>query len=295
MADTDACLGTCVKAKCGDGVVWDSVEACDDGNMVDGDGCTNMCASASCGDGIVQMGEECDDGNMADTDACLATCVKAKCGDAKVQMGVEACDDGMASMACDVDCTAVMCGDNVVNMAAGEVCDDGNMVDTDACVACKAAKCGDGKVQAGVEECDDGNMVNGDGCENTCKNTPMPPECVNYAQLSEAFRNVNNINGAVGCDNPFTQQWYRFTGAAGTRMPNTAPPTYACGTHASGWMNGAYPTVQEGAVARTICFHWSGNTCNWQEPAQVRNCGNFYVFFLKNVSWGCSGRYCGTN
>lgn len=28
---------------------------------------------------------------------------------------------------------------------------------------------------------------------------------------------------------------------------------------------------------------------------QVRNCGNFYVFYLKNISWGCHGRYCGTD
>ena len=130
---------------------------------------------------------------------------------------------------------------------------------------------------------------------NTCKKTPLPAECVNYVQLSDSFRNVAVINGPVGCDNPFTQQWYRFTGAAGTRMPNTAPPTYACGTHAPGWLNGSNPTVQEGAVARTVCFNWSGNTCNWSEPAQVRNCGDFYVYYLKNVSWGCNGRYCGTN
>ena len=53
-------------------------------------------------------------------------------------------------------------------MAAGEGCDDGNLVDTDACVAgCKAAKCGDAIVQAGVDECDDGNMVNTDTCLNT--------------------------------------------------------------------------------------------------------------------------------
>jgi cysteine-rich repeat protein len=34
---------------------------------------------------------------------------------------------------------------------------------------CKNAKCGDGKVQGGVEQCDDGNMVDNDACSNTCK------------------------------------------------------------------------------------------------------------------------------
>jgi hypothetical protein len=138
-------------------------------------------------------------------------------------------------------------------------------------------------------------MVNGDGCENTCKKSPLPAECQNPTQLSEAFRNVTNLNGPVGCDNGLATGWYRFTGAAGVRMPTTPPPTSACGTHATGWLNGAQPTVQEGAVDRQICFHWSGNQCNWSEPAKVRNCGDYFVYYLKNVAWGCSGRYCGTN
>jgi cysteine-rich repeat protein len=33
-------------------------------------------------------------------------------------------------------------------------------------VGCAAAKCGDGVVQAGVEECDDGNVNEEDGCDN---------------------------------------------------------------------------------------------------------------------------------
>ena len=77
--------------------------------------------------------------------------------------------------------------------------------------------------------------------------------------------------------------------------PTVAMTASACGTHATGWLNGAQPTVQEGAVDRQICFNWSGNQCNWSEPAKVRNCGDFFVYYLKNVSWGCHGRYCGTN
>ncbi|MBX3160206.1 MAG: DUF4215 domain-containing protein [Deltaproteobacteria bacterium] len=52
----------------------------------------------------------------------------------------------------------------------GEQCDDGNNIDTDACVNCQNARCGDGKVRAGVEECDDGNSLNTDACTNACKN-----------------------------------------------------------------------------------------------------------------------------
>jgi len=46
-----------------------------------------------------------------------------------------------------------VCGDQVVEDE--EECDDGNDVNTDGCVACKWAVCGDGKVRRGVEECDE--------------------------------------------------------------------------------------------------------------------------------------------
>ncbi|MBL9101312.1 MAG: DUF4215 domain-containing protein [Myxococcales bacterium] len=293
--DTDACTSACALAVCGDGIVHMGVEGCDDGNDVDADECTNMCASAGCGDGIVAMGEACDDGNAVDTDACTSMCQAAKCGDGLVQAGVEQCDGTVETAMCNADCTNSSCGDGKQNMAAGEQCDDGNGANTDACVMCKPAKCGDGFVQAGAEQCDDGNNTDGDGCQANCTPTPqLPPECNNAVQLNDGTRNVN-YGGSGVCDNPFTQQWYRFVGASGTRIPTSPPPIYTCNTDAPGWMNGPEPGVGQSGVDRQICFHWAGNTCNWSEPAKVTNCGNYYVYFLKNISWGCSGRYCGTN
>jgi uncharacterized delta-60 repeat protein len=66
---------------------------------------------------------------------CLAGCGSAAepvCGNGVVEEG-EVCDDGEASATCDPDCTAVECGDQVVNAAAGEACDDGNTENDDAC------------------------------------------------------------------------------------------------------------------------------------------------------------------
>ena len=168
--ETDACTSACVAAVCGDGILQQGVEGCDDGNEVDDDACSNGCALPGCGDGIKQPAEACDDGNMVDTDACTGMCQAASCGDGFIQAMVETCDDKGESKLCDKDCSAATCGDGLVNMAAGEVCDDGNMVDTDACLGtCVAAKCGDGKIQAGVEDCDDGNVNPNDGCSAMCK------------------------------------------------------------------------------------------------------------------------------
>ena len=60
-----------------------------------------------------------------------------------------------------------VCGNNTVE--AGEQCDDGNAINTDACTnICKTAVCGDGFTRAGTETCDDGNTASGDGCSSTC-------------------------------------------------------------------------------------------------------------------------------
>ena len=63
---------------------------------------------------------------------------------------------------------AATCGDGIVQ-AGVEQCDDANGVNTDGCLnSCVRATCGDGVVRAGVEQCDDGNAVDADACPGTC-------------------------------------------------------------------------------------------------------------------------------
>ena len=60
--------------------------------------------------------------------------VVAVCGNGSVE-GAEACDDMGESATCNDDCTLASCGDGVLNVTAGEECDDGNMVGGDGCGA----------------------------------------------------------------------------------------------------------------------------------------------------------------
>ncbi len=102
--------------------------------------------------------------------ACGGSEEEPVCGNGKVEAG-ESCDDGNAddTDGCRNTCTAATCGDGIVQ-AGVEECDDGNDVDTDGCLStCVAASCGDGVVQAGVETCDDGNDVDTDACPTTCQ------------------------------------------------------------------------------------------------------------------------------
>lgn len=119
---------------------------------------------------------------------------------------------------------------------------------------------------------------------------------MNPTQLTEANRNVtfNDGDGDIEiCDNNLFNVWYRFTGAAGVMMPTVVQPLFACGSDVPGWLNGAHPTVNEGIVDRTVCFHWNNNPCNWTAAVQVRNCGGYYVY--KPAADPCVLRCCGTN
>ena len=181
-------------------------------------------------------------------------------------------------------------------------------INTDTCTnACKNAARAATASSSRNEDCDDANQANNDGCNMQCQ-TEVNMVCQNPTILSLANRNINfNDGGATlrcdlqGWNNPGPNDWiapnlwYRFMGAAGTRMPTSPPPELSCGTHAPGWMQGNYPAVQDGIVQRTVCYSWVGNTCNWQNPINVVNCGQYYVFQLPNVAANCWLRYCGTN
>jgi len=89
------------------------------------------------------------------------------CGDGEIGDDEE-CDDANKDETDDcIACANAFCGDGFVQMGL-EQCDDANKDDTDDCIACADAVCGDGLVQAGVEECDDANEDDDDECANDC-------------------------------------------------------------------------------------------------------------------------------
>ena len=105
-------------------------------------------------------------------------CYGPKFGDCEVSCAASnTCPDGLhcdqgacrvsgATAACPGRDAGGICGNSIVE--PGEECDDGNMVDTDDCVDCKWARCGDHHLRLGIEECDDGNSIDTDGCTNDC-------------------------------------------------------------------------------------------------------------------------------
>ncbi|MBE7448133.1 MAG: DUF4215 domain-containing protein [Kofleriaceae bacterium] len=209
--DADGCKGDCSSDEsCGNGIVDDHLpnnptnnptlclsatatgtncaEVCDRGDNISGDGCSANCLSnETCRNGIRDpLGspgnppEACDDGNLIDDDGCRNDCQGgAGCGNGLLDPLTEQCDDnGQNTATCDSDCTVPICGDNLVNMAAGEACDPGAVgVSSAGCNPnCTLPACGDGIVNrlftppggTATEQCDDGNTTPGDGCSALC-------------------------------------------------------------------------------------------------------------------------------
>ena len=99
--------------------------------------------------------------------------------------GYEGCDDGnlIDRDACTAQCLTARCGDGVVYVGQEE-CDDGNQVDNDTCRnTCEAASCGDG-VRGPGEECDDGNGDDLDACSNGCRAAAVATGCANPVRLA---------------------------------------------------------------------------------------------------------------
>ena len=124
----------------------------------------------------------------------------------------------------------------------------------------------------------------------------------NYRILNETDRknDYQTLKNVVRkCDGRLRRGWYRFMGAAGTKMPSQVVPISRCRTDATGWLSGSHPTVNQGAVRPRVCFHWAGldrrrrqydRSCMWSRYIRVLNCTTFLVYELIPIK-RCHLRY----
>ncbi|MBI2343086.1 MAG: DUF4215 domain-containing protein [Deltaproteobacteria bacterium] len=99
--------------------------------------------------------------------------------------------------ACDIGAIEAVCGDEILHVSLGEVCDDGNAVGGDGCSGdcSKFEVCGDDTLDGG-EACDDGNTAGGDGCSADCLKIEICGDA--FPDTGEICDDGNTISGD-GC------------------------------------------------------------------------------------------------
>lgn len=153
-----------------------------------------------------------------------------------------------------ITATSAGCGDGVVSATLGESCDDRGHTGGDGCSAtcgiepgwsctgapsvCRIPECGDGIVDAPVEECDDANGFNGDGCDFEClieddfgcvgaPSSCFPVVCGDaIIALSEGCEDGNTVSGD-GCSDTCQIELEAGTVRTATGSLDAADPLFA--------------------------------------------------------------------
>jgi len=127
-----------------------------------------------------------------------------------------------------------------------------------------------------------------------CQKEECDDCCSNYKELNEPRRSIKSAwrkgHRAV-CDRHLESGWYRFTSEVGGKMPERKVEEYNCGTHDPIWLNGRHPAVNGGHVVLKACIHSFGIACDESFDINVKNCGDFYVYYLKPTYY-CATAYC---
>ena len=206
--DNNACLSTCKKNTCHDGIrcsgsdcahtAWSIIEACDDQNTDNTDGCVDECALARCGDNHQKDG----DSDVALWNGDDAQIVDEVCEDGNDVL--DNCTDPLnpTEQVCSETCEWAncnnTCGDEKVD--PGEQCDNytANADNASCTTSCQDAFCGDTytwNTDGGNEDCDDGNSNNNDGCI-----IDSPSYMCKTAECGDAYIYTVANGGTEECD-----------------------------------------------------------------------------------------------
>lgn len=174
----------------------------------------NLCVVWQCGDGEINSLEECGDNGSI-----LTTCGAISPGTYINPATPVSCNSCLWDKS---PCIVSFCGDGIVDVAAGEICDDQNLggrtcasegftagiltcnadctsFDTDSCTTC-----GDTFIE-GCEQCDDGNLIPGDGCDSQCQAEGWYGEYFNY--LSTHPDMEPGIGAPLPVGDPLSASW----------------------------------------------------------------------------------------
>lgn len=208
---------------CGDGLVNQVSERCDDGNTESGDGCTADCtqlevnfacptagepcvSTVQCGDSRITGDEQCDDGNLLTGDGCTASC-QLEGGYSCETMGLPciaaACGDGL--LAGLEECEFAPGESSATKPGCSSECKIQSPYECSAQspFACHKTVCGNQQVER-WEQCDDGNALPFDGCtqcqkEPSCKSGVCASVCGDGQRFDDEVCDDGNNRSGDGC------------------------------------------------------------------------------------------------
>jgi len=149
-------------------------------------------------------------------------------------------------------------------------------------------------VAFGIGSCAEiGARVKDDPCDNY---HPLNRETRRYD-----FKDVHNI---FNCDKTFAYYcsldwkgpgWYRAVKPAGTMIAELedGPDTDSCGTNNPLWLrSGTHASILPGTTGDAeACTSGYGDTCYRVEKLEIKNCGEYFVYNLPEVT-SCLEGYC---
>lgn len=249
----DKCSHDCQSLQtCGNGIV-DFDEVCDDGGVADG----------KCPDGTpCNSNNDCNNAGVCAPDGCSKDCQSNEtCGNGIKDLG-EVCDNGSANAigaACEPGCQGGSgCGNGFVD--PGEECDDGGSDDSDDCVSCKFARCGDGFTDS------DGTSFR-EACDPTDPNGPGSAGCNPNCTVATCGDGIVNPNFKPDGTHP--EQCDLGSGAAGNGSNSSCTPTCQFNVCGDG-MQGPGEDCDHGGSNGV-----PGDTCD--STCHVVGCGNGVV------------------
>ena len=130
-------------------------------------------------------------------------------------------------------------------------------------------------------------------------------QCINHKTLNDTSRHYTQPYGNGECDRIGDSDkspqwsgdgWYRFTGAAGTKMATKKEVTTwkMCGTYGAGHLDtNAHPDLADGqSQDQKVCFYGYTGQCHHSHTVTIQKCDGFYIYKLPNTPY-CHYRYCG--
>ena len=110
-----------------------------------------------------------------------------------------------------------------------------------------------------------------------------PKRKASYATSSYSKRKCDRSGGAETSPDWQSPGWYRISPNIGTKISTSPTKENHCGTGATGWINGGSTPGLGQMIDAEACFSWAGDNCYRKINVRIRNCKDYFLYFLPDI------------